>query len=108
MQNLPNHYKAIGVAPGATFATIREAYMVLARSNHPDTNQGDAEKFKAATEAYAILKSPILRSLYDKQRAMLLDPCPSCGGLGDVARYQRFKLVGYSKCKKCDGTGEKE
>lgn len=107
-QQLPQHYRILGVTPGASAVAIREAYLLLARTHHPDTGQGDADKFKSVTEAYTVLKNPVLRDLYDKQRELLVEKCDSCQGLGQRARYRRFQLIGYKECPDCGGSGEKE
>lgn len=62
-------YEVIGVARDADDATIKKAYRRLARKLHPDVNPGDKvaeEKFKALSEAYAILSDPEKRRAYDE------------------------------------------
>jgi curved DNA-binding protein len=62
-------YEVIGVARDADDATLKKAYRRLARKLHPDVNPGDKvaeEKFKALSEAYAVLSDPEKRRAYDE------------------------------------------
>ena len=58
-----NPYQVLGIDENANTATIKEAYRTLARKHHPDRG-GDVEKFKEATEAYAILSDEQKRYQY--------------------------------------------
>jgi DnaJ-class molecular chaperone len=62
-------YGLLGVARDADDETIRKAYRQLARRFHPDVNPGDAaaeERFKAISQAYAVLSDPERRRNYDE------------------------------------------
>ena len=51
-------YEVLGINKEATSSEIKKAYRKLAREHHPDRNKDDpnaAEKFKEASEAYAVL-----------------------------------------------------
>ena len=64
-----DYYEVLGVDKSADEATLKKAYRVLAKKNHPDANPGDKEaeaKFKEASEAYAVLSDPDKRAKYDK------------------------------------------
>jgi DnaJ-class molecular chaperone len=64
-----NPYEVLGVARDADEDTIRKAYRKLARKHHPDVNPGDKaaeERFKAISEAYAILSNAEKRRAYDE------------------------------------------
>ena len=64
-----DYYEVLGVDRGADAETLKKAYRQLAKKYHPDMNPGDAaaaEKFKEASEAYAILSDPEKRSQYDQ------------------------------------------
>lgn len=64
-----DYYEILGVEKTADENTIKKAYRKLAKKYHPDTNTGNAvaeEKFKEATEAYAVLSDPEKRKQYDQ------------------------------------------
>ncbi|HWI30856.1 MAG TPA: DnaJ C-terminal domain-containing protein [Microbacterium sp.] len=66
-------YKILGVSKDVSAADLKKAYRKLARTHHPDSNQGAANaeaKFKEISEAYAVLSDPEQREEYDQIRAM--------------------------------------
>ncbi|PFH38398.1 DnaJ domain-containing protein [Besnoitia besnoiti] len=62
-----NHYVTLGVARTASAATIKAAYIRLAKQYHPDRNSSasSAEKFRQIQEAYAVLRDAEQRATYD-------------------------------------------
>jgi curved DNA-binding protein len=66
------YYEILGLKENASAEEIRKAYRKLALHYHPDRNRGDAtaeERFKAISEAYAVLTDPEKRRMYDLSRA---------------------------------------
>ena len=66
-----DYYEVLGVDKNADDAAIKKAYRVLAKKYHPDMNPGDKnaeQKFKEASEAYAVLSDPEKRRQYDQYR----------------------------------------
>jgi DnaJ-class molecular chaperone len=66
------YYEILGLKENASAEEIRKAYRKLALHYHPDRNRGDAtaeERFKAISEAYAVLTDPDKRRRYDCARA---------------------------------------
>ncbi len=64
-----DYYDVLGVSKTADDAEIKKAYRALAKKYHPDANPGDKEaeqKFKEASEAYAVLSDPEKRKQYDQ------------------------------------------
>jgi DnaJ-class molecular chaperone len=65
------YYAILGLREDAASEDIRRAYRKLALHYHPDRNRGDAgaeERFKAISEAYAVLIDPEKRRMYDLSR----------------------------------------
>jgi len=63
-----DYYEVLGVPRDASQEDIKKAYRKLAMRFHPDKNKGDKaaeEKFKEASEAYAVLSDPEERKKYD-------------------------------------------
>ncbi|MEU5944107.1 molecular chaperone DnaJ [Micromonospora sp. NPDC047465] len=66
-------YAVLGVDKAASGDDIKKAYRKLARDSHPDHNPGDPkaeERFKAASEAYAVLGDDAKRREYDELRSL--------------------------------------
>lgn len=64
-----DYYQVLGIAKDADAEEIKKAYRRLALKFHPDRNPGDKtaeEQFKAAAEAYEVLRDPQKRLLYDQ------------------------------------------
>jgi molecular chaperone DnaJ len=64
-----DYYEVLGVARGANEQEIKSAYRKLALQFHPDRNPNNPdaeEKFKEASEAYAVLADGEKRALYDR------------------------------------------
>jgi DnaJ family protein A protein 2 len=61
-------YEVLGVPKDATQATIKKAYLKLAKMYHPDKNPdgAHAEKFKEISAAYDILGNEEKKKLYDQ------------------------------------------
>ena len=66
--NKRDYYEVLGVDKNASDAEIKSAFRKLAKKYHPDVckEEGGAEKFKEAQEAYAVLSNPTERAKYDK------------------------------------------
>jgi len=66
-------YAVLGLTPNASAADVKKAYRKLARTHHPDANQGSAKsekRFKEVGEAYSVLSDPEQRKQYDAIRSM--------------------------------------
>jgi molecular chaperone DnaJ len=61
-------YEVLGVGRDADDETIKQAYRALARELHPDvsSDDGDGERFREVTEAYAVLSDERSKRLYDR------------------------------------------
>lgn len=73
-------YQELGLPSNASADDIKKAYRKLARDLHPDKNPGDVkaeERFKAVSEAHAVLSDPDKRKEYDQARQLF-----ASGGFG--------------------------
>lgn len=73
-------YKELGVSSDASADDIKKAYRKLARDLHPDANPGDSaaeDRFKAVSEAHAVLSDSAKRKEYDEARRLF-----ASGGFG--------------------------
>ena len=61
---MKNYYQILQCDKQASQDEIKKAYRKLALKSHPDRG-GDAEQFKAISEAYEILSDPNKRRQYD-------------------------------------------
>jgi molecular chaperone DnaJ len=64
-----DYYEVLGVQRNANGEEIKKSYRKKAMKYHPDQNQGDKaaeDKFKEASEAYAVLSDEKKRSAYDQ------------------------------------------
>lgn len=78
-----DYYEVLGVDRNADEAAIKKAYRALAKKYHPDVNPGDAtaeQKFKEASEAYAVLSDAEKKSKYDQFGHAAFDGMGGGGG----------------------------
>ena len=86
-----DYYETLGVSRSATEDEIKKAYRKVALKYHPDRNPGDPaaeEKFKDASEAYAVLSDRVKRAQYDQfghvPEGMGGGEAPGFGGFSDI------------------------
>lgn len=78
-------YSVLEVSPDAPADDVKRAYRKLAQRLHPDANPGDTgaeERFKAVSEAYAVLSDPEQRKEYDQVRRLASSGAFAGGGFG--------------------------
>jgi hypothetical protein len=64
----PDHYATLGLPPDASAEELGRAFRELAKRHHPDRPGGDAERFKAISEAWEVLGDGRQRREYDRTR----------------------------------------
>ncbi len=94
-------YKILGVDKSIGDADLKKTYRKLARTYHPDSNQGDAKaeaKFKEISEAYSVLSDPEQRKEYDQLRAMGAGGARfTAGGQGAGGFEDVFSMFGQGR-----------
>ena len=64
-----DYYEVLGVERNASESDLKASYRKLALKYHPDRNPDNKEaeeNFKAAAEAYEVLRDPQKRNIYDQ------------------------------------------
>ncbi len=85
MPSKRDYYEVLGVPRDGDTQQLKSAYRRLAMESHPDRNPNDpqaAERFKEASEAYAVLSDPERRARYDRFGHAGVSPGASAGGFG--------------------------
>jgi molecular chaperone DnaJ len=89
-----DYYEILGASRDASEDALKKAYRAIAMRDHPDRNPDDAEaeeRFKAASEAYAILSDPEKRRAYDRfGHAGVGAGAPGGGGFQDFGDLGNF------------------
>ncbi|MFM7065066.1 MAG: J domain-containing protein [Actinomycetes bacterium] len=71
------HYAVLGVPEGADPASVRRAYLELAREHHPDLHPAGAarraaeRRMQEVNEAWAVLSDPDRRLAYDRRLGLV-------------------------------------
>ena len=93
-------YRILGVSKDVDGAELKKTYRKLARTHHPDSNQGDAAaeaKFKEISEAYSVLSDPEQRKEYDQIRAMGSGARFTAGGQSAGGFEDVFSMFGQGR-----------
>jgi curved DNA-binding protein CbpA len=64
-------YRTLQVVPDADDFVIEAAFRVLARRYHSDGDKGDAARMAEINRAYDLLRTPIRRRRYDRERHLM-------------------------------------
>jgi curved DNA-binding protein CbpA len=86
-----DHYQTLGVAPTAGSDAIHRAYRELARLAHPDRS-GDPAAMVRLNAAWEVLRDPVRRAEYDRDRTLPADHAgpPPGHPFGPVLTFGRY------------------
>ncbi len=90
MSEKRDFYLVLSVTRESSDDEIKKAYRQAALKHHPDRNPGDKgaeEKFKEASEAYAVLSDAEKRAAYDRFGHAGLNGAQSFDGMGDILSH---------------------
>ena len=79
---MKDYYKILGVERNASQDEIKKAFRKIAHEHHPDKGNGNADKFKEASEAYSVLSDESKRKQYDTFGSSGGGFNPNQGGFG--------------------------
>ena len=103
-----DYYQVLGVDRNADDAALKKAYRKLAKKYHPDSNKDNPnaeEKFKEASEAYAVLSDKEKRKMYDQFGHAAFDGSMGSGGYGGSGGWNPFGSgQGWTGGRSADGT----
>jgi molecular chaperone DnaJ len=88
-----DYYQVLGVSRDTDEAALKKAYRQIALKNHPDRNPDDPsaeERFKEASEAYAVLSDAEKRRAYDRFGFDGIAAGGGPGGFGDFGDLGGF------------------
>lgn len=111
-KSIETFYDVLGLPPASTFEQLHARFKELALECHPDKFKEDSKRQKEAAErfykisgAWAVLKSPTGRKLYDAQMKLTMNLCGVCHGDGIIVRTIGFSRKESKICETCDGKG---
>lgn len=84
---MSDYYKTLGVNKNASKEEIKQAFRKLAHKYHPDKKGGDEQKFKEASEAYAVLSNDKKRAEYDAYGRTFADGRGGGQGFGGFSGF---------------------
>jgi DnaJ-class molecular chaperone len=95
----PGHYEVLGLRHDCTDRDIERVFIRLSRKLHPDKNKGDAAaaaRYADVSRAYAVLRDPARRRVYDLwgEAGLRVYEAPRAGGApgdGDAGAPVRAK-----------------
>jgi curved DNA-binding protein CbpA len=67
-------YKLLQVDPQADDIVVEAAFRALARRYHPDNHGGDSQRMADINRAYDLLRTPVRRRRYDRERHLPVGP----------------------------------
>ena len=94
----PDHYLALGVAPDASAAEVRAAYLRVMRESHPDLRPGDggaAHRAREANAAWEILGDAARRGAYDRLRQRRAEGTVTTGVVVVRSAADEARLAAY-------------
>jgi len=77
-----DYYEVLGINKASSKDEVKKAFHKIAHKYHPDKTGGDADRFKEASEAYAVLSDDKKRAEYDSYGRVFSDGAAGPGAEG--------------------------
>lgn len=89
MPDKPDVYRVLQVLPTADPWVLHAAFRALARRYHPDGEAPDPRRMADVNRAYALVRSPELRAIYDRSHGRSVAVGPGSGASGPPAGWRQ-------------------
>lgn len=99
-------YHILQIDPRAEWFVLAAAYRALARQYHPDGALPNVARMAEINRAYALVRTPDLRRMYDRQRLTPVGPGPAAAAGPVVVPTSRFDRSAQREADSSNGSSD--